>query len=370
MAVSRQREYLADASSVELTRNPHGLESALAKIASDNDAAPLGQRRYPAPVHRQSTQEARRRLGPVFDPSADRRSHQQAPAADRRRADGPVRNAVSDRSGVGEQRRQPRTPRPEWRPFGCLAAFRSVVVPFHAPTGSQSVSQRAEIAQSVEHATENRGVASSILALGTKQVAGMVLSSGSGSVGRASPCQGEGRGFESRLPLHSLLLFARRRCPPTVRASAPSSSGRTADFGSVRRGSKSSRGSQSDNRDPLPAPCRGGHVRGDVPKWLRGRSAKPLFSGSIPLVASTFPLEFGPQALLCLDPAVGGGQGDSGDLPGALTFWSCRSGGIGRRSGLKLRGPQGRQGSNPCSGTRSDLTLVRLSRTGIGVRYA
>jgi len=47
------------------------------------------------------------------------------------------------------------------------------VLPFHAPTGSQS-SVRAEIAQSVEHATENRGVASSILALGTKQVAGMV----------------------------------------------------------------------------------------------------------------------------------------------------------------------------------------------------
>jgi heat shock protein HtpX len=35
MAVSRQREYLADASSVELTRNPYGLESALAKLASD-----------------------------------------------------------------------------------------------------------------------------------------------------------------------------------------------------------------------------------------------------------------------------------------------------------------------------------------------
>ena len=35
MAVSRQREYLADASSVELTRNPHGLERALAKLASD-----------------------------------------------------------------------------------------------------------------------------------------------------------------------------------------------------------------------------------------------------------------------------------------------------------------------------------------------
>jgi heat shock protein HtpX len=37
MAVSRQREYLADASSVELTRNPHGLESALAKLVSDNE---------------------------------------------------------------------------------------------------------------------------------------------------------------------------------------------------------------------------------------------------------------------------------------------------------------------------------------------
>ena len=38
MAVSRQREYLADASSVELTRNPHGLESALAKLAMDGES--------------------------------------------------------------------------------------------------------------------------------------------------------------------------------------------------------------------------------------------------------------------------------------------------------------------------------------------
>ena len=35
LAVSRQREYLADASSVELTRNPDGLERALEKVAAD-----------------------------------------------------------------------------------------------------------------------------------------------------------------------------------------------------------------------------------------------------------------------------------------------------------------------------------------------
>jgi heat shock protein HtpX len=44
LAVSRQREYLADSSSVELTRNPHGLERALAKIAADKEVLEVANR--------------------------------------------------------------------------------------------------------------------------------------------------------------------------------------------------------------------------------------------------------------------------------------------------------------------------------------
>jgi len=44
LAVSRQREYLADASSVELTRNPHGLERALAVIATDKEVLEVANR--------------------------------------------------------------------------------------------------------------------------------------------------------------------------------------------------------------------------------------------------------------------------------------------------------------------------------------
>jgi heat shock protein HtpX len=44
LAVSRQREYLADASSVELTRNPHGLEGALAKIGADQEVLEVANR--------------------------------------------------------------------------------------------------------------------------------------------------------------------------------------------------------------------------------------------------------------------------------------------------------------------------------------
>ncbi len=44
LAVSRQREYLADVSSVELTRNPHGLERALAKIGADQEVLEVANR--------------------------------------------------------------------------------------------------------------------------------------------------------------------------------------------------------------------------------------------------------------------------------------------------------------------------------------
>jgi heat shock protein HtpX len=44
LAVSRQREYLADASSVELTRNPAGIERALAKIAADTEVLEVANR--------------------------------------------------------------------------------------------------------------------------------------------------------------------------------------------------------------------------------------------------------------------------------------------------------------------------------------
>ena len=44
LAVSRQREYLADASSVEITRNPFGLERALAKITADKEVLEVANR--------------------------------------------------------------------------------------------------------------------------------------------------------------------------------------------------------------------------------------------------------------------------------------------------------------------------------------
>jgi heat shock protein HtpX len=44
LAVNRQREYLADATAIELTRNPYGLERALAKISGDPEVLEVANR--------------------------------------------------------------------------------------------------------------------------------------------------------------------------------------------------------------------------------------------------------------------------------------------------------------------------------------
>jgi heat shock protein HtpX len=44
LAVNRQREYLADASAVEISRNPYGLERALAKISADKEVLEVANR--------------------------------------------------------------------------------------------------------------------------------------------------------------------------------------------------------------------------------------------------------------------------------------------------------------------------------------
>lgn len=44
MSISRQREYLADATAVRLTRNPKGLADALAKISGDNEVLEVANR--------------------------------------------------------------------------------------------------------------------------------------------------------------------------------------------------------------------------------------------------------------------------------------------------------------------------------------
>ena len=104
LAVSRQREYLADASAVELTRNPYGLERALAKIGGDQEVLEVANRGDAAPVLHEPDQEVRGALvGPDVDPSADPRPDQPAARADRRAAARRGRRRAPRRPGVGER---------------------------------------------------------------------------------------------------------------------------------------------------------------------------------------------------------------------------------------------------------------------------
>ncbi len=87
MAVSRQREYLADASSVELTRNPVGLERALATISADTEPLEVANR---ATQHLYIVNPIKKlddsSSGPVLDPPAHPRPDRPAARAQRRAA--------------------------------------------------------------------------------------------------------------------------------------------------------------------------------------------------------------------------------------------------------------------------------------------
>ena len=166
LAVSRQREYLADASGVELTRNPYGLERALAKISLDTEPLEVANRAtqhlyFDNPI--KAARDARRSLFSTHPPILDRINRLreltgQPPVAEPR--------WCSTRSAQAAALRSPGRRVAPVRPVRLPPVRATWYSPARrrAPAGTRD---RAEIAQLVEHATENRGVASSNLALGT-----------------------------------------------------------------------------------------------------------------------------------------------------------------------------------------------------------
>ncbi len=173
LAVSRQREYLADASGVELTRNPVGLERALAKITLDTEPLEVANRAtqhlyFDNPI--KAATGGSRGLFSTHPAALDRINRLrelsgQPPVPDAR--------IVLDTQAQTAFAQSPPA-RPDARPGGPprLPLVRAPCYPpprRRAPAGTRV---RAEIAQLVEHATENRGVASSNLALGTIHLVG------------------------------------------------------------------------------------------------------------------------------------------------------------------------------------------------------
>ena len=139
MAVSRQREFLADVSGVELTRNPYGLERALAKIALDTEPLEVANR---ATQHLYFENPVKAATGALplavlHAPSGDG-PHQPSAGADRGAARGDPRG--------GARRACPRPAGPSgpgaWRlrgavrrDSGAVAAPPDPVVSCGAPTG-------------------------------------------------------------------------------------------------------------------------------------------------------------------------------------------------------------------------------------------
>ena len=135
MAVSRQREYLADASGVELTRNPYGLERALAKIALDTEPLEVANR---ATQHLYFENPVKAATGneqvAVLDPPAGARPDQPAAAADEPAPGAGAPAVVLDPAAA--ERGAARTPGPP--PVvgaGAVAARSGSVLFSGAPTG-------------------------------------------------------------------------------------------------------------------------------------------------------------------------------------------------------------------------------------------
>ena len=107
-AISRRREYLADASAVELTRNPLGLARALNDIAADPQAAAPRQPRHGAPLHREPAEEDEGGHRRLRHAPADPAAHRGAARDGARRA----RGAGGGAAPGGRRPARPVTPAP------------------------------------------------------------------------------------------------------------------------------------------------------------------------------------------------------------------------------------------------------------------
>ena len=110
-------------------------------------------------------------------------------------------------------------------PKGVLVRIQSEVPTFAPGSARLRAVRRRKVAQRTDTSTSSAAVsASACHAEGPEFESPLVHQCDSGSAGRASPCQGEGRGFEPRLSLHNagVAQAAERWLPkPKVAGSRP-----------------------------------------------------------------------------------------------------------------------------------------------------